>query len=256
MMRTDGARKTSRVVITRSRTGNEELAGKLRARGFEPVPVDTLEFLPPDDWSEVDAALARLRDFDWLIITSATGAAFLAERMRVLSRPVSWGRKPGVAAVGPSTRASLLKAGVRVDFVPSEYTTRRLAEELPDGRGNDLLLLRASSGEPGFVPALERRGFRVADIPIYTTSPLGGGAAGRASKDADAVIFASPSAVDGFIERLAPAEAKAARGILAVCIGPVTAAAAREKGFGRVVASREHTIEGLLGCLETVGELS
>lgn len=257
MMMHSEARKISRVLITRSKSGNEELAGKLRARGFEPVRMDTMEFLPPADWAGVDAALARLGDFNWLAFTSATGAGFFADRMRTLALPLAWGGKPSVAAVGPSTRAALLKAGARVDYVPSKYTAEKLADELPDGQGNDVLLLRAEAGNPGFVPALEGRGFRVTDVPIYRTSSLAGGAARLPSKEADAVIFASPSAVDIFTEMLGPGEAVAAKDMLAVCIGPATAAAAQAKGFGHVVAPRAHTMEGLLDCLAQVsGEVS
>ena len=120
----EGARKVTKVVITRSRKGNAELARSLRAIGLEPIAVDTIEFLPPEDWSSVDPTLKMLGEFDWLVVTSPTGAEFFTRRMKALSLAVPWSGRPEVAAVGEKTSAALQREGIAVDFVPSEYLTR------------------------------------------------------------------------------------------------------------------------------------
>jgi uroporphyrinogen III methyltransferase / synthase len=246
-----GARKVTKVVITRSRKGNAELARSLRAVGLEPIPVDTIEFLPPEDWSGVDASLKTLGDFDWLLITSPTGAEFFARRMRDLSLAVPWSGRPSVAAVGEKTSAALQEAGIKVDFVPTQYLTRALAEQLPRGRGTRLLVLRADVGDPEFVTALERGGFAVTDLTIYRTSPVvsvGEVAADPSLADAEAIVFASPSAVEAFMKRHVPATAASemTSRLLAVCIGPVTAKAARDRGFARILTPKTHTIESIV----------
>ncbi len=246
-----GTRKIARVVITRSRKGNAELARKLKALGFEPVPIDTIEFLPPEDWSHVDASLTMLGEFDWLVFTSPTGVEFFAQRMKALSLSVPWRGKPAVAAVGEKTSAALQREGIKVDFVPSEYLTRALAEQLPRGLGKRLLMLRADIGDPEIVATLERGGFRVDDLAIYRTSSVAASDDDEiepALEEADAIIFASPSAVEAFMRRLDSASAASAltKRLLAVCIGPVTAAAARERGFERILAPKTHTIESLV----------
>lgn len=243
--------KIAKVVITRSRKGNAELANRLKAIGLQPIAVDTIEFLPPQDWSSVDASLRRLADFDWVLFTSSTGAEFFARRMKALSLPVPWSGMPEVAAVGEKTRAALQGEGIRVGFVPSEYLTKALAEQLPRGRGDRLLVLRADLGDPELASVLERRGFRVTDLTIYRTSSVA--EAEDESKvpelgDADAIVFASPSAVEAFMRRFVPAAAgsEMTRTLLAVCIGPVTAKAARDSGFQRILAPKTHTIESLV----------
>ncbi len=246
-----GARKVTRVVITRSRKGNAELADALRAIGLEPVPVDTIEFLPPEDWSQIDASLTRLGEFDWLLFTSPTGVEFFVQRMKTMSLPLPWSGRPEVAAVGEKTSAALLSEGIGVGFVPAEYLTSALAEQLPRGRGKRLLVLRADVGDPELVATLERGGFQVTDIAIYRTSPVEGGeeeSRGAAVAGADAIVFASPSAVEAFMKRLESAATAPAltKRLLAVCIGPVTAKAARKRGFERVVAPKTHTIDGLV----------
>ena len=245
-----GARKISKVVITRSRRGNAELAKTLRGLGFDPVPVETIEFLPPEDWSLVDASLARLGKFDWLLFTSPTGVEFFAQRMRALSLPLPWSGKPEVAAVGEKTSAALQREGIKVGFVPTEYLSLALADQLPRGRGKRVLVLRADIGDPEVVTTLEHGGFRVTDLAVYRTSSVGGGgeeATDSAVAGADAIVFASPSAVEAFMRRFdSTATGSLTKRLLAVCIGPVTARAARQRGFARVIAPETHTVEGLV----------
>jgi len=246
-----GSRKITKVLITRSRRGNEELASSLQAIGFEPVPIETIEFLPPEDWSSVDARLKRLREFDWLLFTSATGVEFFATRMRALSLPVPWSGNPEVAVVGEKTSSAVESMGVSVAFVPSAYLVRALVEQLPRGRGTRLLMLRADIGDPEAVATLERAGFRVTDLAIYRTSLVAEGERGAnepALRGADAIVFASPSAVDAFSRMLGSGAAASGlkKGLLAACIGPVTAKAAREHGFDRIVMPKTHTVESLV----------
>jgi uroporphyrinogen-III synthase len=244
------ARKIAKVVITRSREGNEELARSLKAIGLAAIPIDTMEFLPPEDWSDVDVRLKGLGEFDWLILTSPTGADSLARRMQELSLEVPWIGRPLVAAVGEKTSAALQAEGFKVDFVPSVYLTSALAEQLPRGRGSRLLILRADIGDPEFAASLKRGGFEVTDLTIYRTSAIGldEGAVEVALREADAIAFASPSAVGAFMKRLDShgADSALTRRLLAVCIGPVTAKAARDHGFERIIMPKTHTIDGLV----------
>jgi uroporphyrinogen-III synthase len=254
-----GTRAIRKVVVTRSRKGNGELAGRLSALGLEPVAIDTIEFLPPDDWSSVDAELSNLAEFDWLLFTSVTGVEHFAKRMRSLSLSLPWHGRPVVATVGEKTAAALRMEGVEVEFVPSVFVTRALAEELPRDRGNKILILRADNGDPEAASILERAGFQVHDLTVYKTSAISAAADdafGAGLRDADAIVFASPSAVDSFMGQagLGPTESSMAKGLLAVCIGPVTEGAARRHGFNRVITSKTHTIDGLLMALKAAVE--
>jgi uroporphyrinogen III methyltransferase / synthase len=239
------ASKRRRVLITRSRGGNEELARRLDEMGFEPVSIETMTFSPPEDWSAVDDSLKRLRQFDWLIFTSAKGAEFFARRASELSIRVPWRGKPAVAAVGEKTRAALRKAGVKVRFVPSEYLGETLAVELPSDRGEEALLLRAHISSPVMTRVLKNRGFRVEERAIYRTL-LSKEAAEPNLRDIDAIIFASPSAVEAFSSMVDLRALERARTLLALCIGPVTAQAARARGFARIATPRAHTFDGVL----------
>ena len=240
--------QTMKVVVTRSKEGNADLTRKLTALGFRVVAVETMSFLPPEDWLEIDASLSNLPHFDWLVLTSAIGADHFIQRMRDLSLELPWKGKPAVAAVGAKTSEALGREGIRVDFVPSEYLTRVLADELPRNVGKKVLLLRADIADPAVVASLTYNGFHVYEHAIYRTTPEGTRVATEELADVDAIIFASPSAVRGFVATQSPTALSSmkTKGVLAACIGPVTAKAAKESGFEHILTSRIHTFDGLI----------
>ncbi len=250
-MMSSGNAARKRVVLTRTKEGNEEFAPKVRALGFEPISVECLELLPPRDWSPIDSSLMAIGTFDWLVFTSGRGASLFRERMDFLGLDLRWHGRPSVAAVGEGTARELRESGVPVAFVPSEFLTRKLASELPLGETNierqRVLLLRADMGDPKMVDVLARRGFEVVEHAIYRTEALSsGGVALAGLEGADAILFASPSAVEGFTSRLGGKGSSVMKRKLAGCIGPVTAKSAMEHGFERIVAPKAHTFEALL----------
>jgi uroporphyrinogen III methyltransferase / synthase len=69
----------------------------------------------------------------------------------------------------------------------------------------------------------------------------------------DAVVFASPSAVDNMAERFERENGDwdDVRKACVACIGPVTLAAAERRGLQVQVQAGEHTIPALVDALET-----
>lgn len=212
--------------------------------GFEPISIDTLAFLPPLDWSLVDEALRGLSNFDWVVFTSVTGVKFFVERMKALHLPLPWNDKPRVAAVGERTSKTLTEIGVTVGFIPSRYLTKSLGEELPSGEGQTVLLLRADIADPVISNLLHERGFKVHEHPIYRTTHPTQGAAGLTG--VDSVAFASASAVDGFCRAIPDEELMRLKEKRAFCIGPVTAEAAKQRGFRNTVVPSVYTFDALL----------
>lgn len=250
--RAQGVNNINKVVVTRSMEGNLKLGARLRSMGFEPIPVDTMRFVPPSDWSEVDKCLRRLDDYDWLLFTSRIGALAFVERMKALRLPLPEGGRPAVAAVGPKTAEPLIHEGLGVNFVPSSYLTQAMAEELPLDRGRMVLMLRADIADPSLGRSLGAAGFRVTEQAIYRTSTERRSTPREPElDDADAIVFGSPSAVEGFVSRLSKPSllSLTSRGILAVCIGPVTAKSARDRGFTNQLVPTTHTFDAVLDAL-------
>ena len=72
------------VVVTRARAAGGSFAAGLRALGAEVIEFPTIEIVAPDSYAAIDAALARLASFDWMLFTSASGVERMFERMRTL----------------------------------------------------------------------------------------------------------------------------------------------------------------------------
>src|SRR5258706_15859126 len=113
-----------RVVVTRPQAQAAPLLDALRAEGFEPVACPVIETETIDD-GPIDVS-----GYDWVIVTSANGAAELAARRR--------GELSRVAAVGETTAAALAAHGIAVDFVPSLASQEGLVAELPQPVGRAL----------------------------------------------------------------------------------------------------------------------
>ncbi|HEY5004273.1 MAG TPA: uroporphyrinogen-III synthase, partial [Ktedonobacteraceae bacterium] len=81
-----------RVLVTRTRAQASVLSEQLRDLGATPIEFPTIRIVPPQDWSELDAALKRLYEphedsasfYNWLVFTSANGVTICCERLRIL----------------------------------------------------------------------------------------------------------------------------------------------------------------------------
>lgn len=228
-----------RLLVTRPASQCEALGTTLREAGFEPLCVPTVGIVAPADGS-LDAALARIDDFDWVIVTSSNGVPPLVSRLPATVR---------VAAVGPTTAAALVGAGIRVDHVPDDFVSAAVPMGMGDVEGCRILLARADAATPQLHGALIRRGAHVTEAIAYRTiegppesrEPLQAALAAGV----DGIVFSSGSAVRGLLALLNADEQERAKGIAALCIGPVTAEQAGASGFEVAVVAADHTGIGL-----------
>ncbi len=232
-----------RVLVTREPGGPGVLAGELRARGIEPVVVPTIELRPGAPGGPLDAAVAGLSAYAWVVVTSATGADAVAEAARRAGRDLSSAR---LAAVGAATADALATHGAPASFLPGRATGAALADELPLAPGDRVLLARADAADGALPARLRERGAVVADVAAYHTveapeasrRPL---RALFADGGVDAIVFTSGSTVRGLLALLPPLERRAALRTPACCIGPTTAAVARQAGFVQVTAAESQS---------------
>ncbi len=245
-----------RVLVTRTADQAAAFSQKLRAAGFAPVEFPTIQ-LQPLPWEPLDAALAMLPGFDWLIFTSVNAADFFLRRAD--ERAVSLARLPRVAAVGSATTARLAARGIAIDFMPDEFVGTELVLGLGDLTGQKVLLPRAKIGRPEITDLLQAQGAELVEVPLYDTvtavpSPE---MLAELSKAFAALTFTSPSSVRNFYKIVTANADQLTRPVdtllrqaLIVCIGPVTASAAAEVGLPDALVPAEYTIEGMVALLE------
>ena len=121
-----------RILITRARHQAGRLAEALEAQGAEVLRLPTIEIVPPETYAHLDAVLEVISGFDWLIVTSANGAAALADRMQFLRMPPERLKHLQVAAIGPATAAALGRIGLKVSAMPEEYVAEAVVAMLKE----------------------------------------------------------------------------------------------------------------------------
>jgi uroporphyrinogen-III synthase len=238
------------IVVTRPQEQAGELIDLLEARGALTVRAPAIEIFPARARA-LDRAARDIADgrFAWVLLTSRAGVEALADALaeRAVGPSDVVAR---IAAIGEGTAEALRARGYEPALVPRTFTTEALGAALPKGDGT-VLLARADIAPPELDEAVAAKGWRVERIDAYRTRrvrslPPAAAQALRAG-GVDALTFTSASTVDGFV-----AAARSLELPRAVCIGPVTARAARDHGLRVAGVASPHTIEGLVTRLERV----
>jgi uroporphyrinogen III methyltransferase / synthase len=238
-----------RVVVTRARAQAGELVGRLAALGAATVEVPAIEIVDPEDGgAALAAAVARLGDYDWLVLTSPNGARRLLDALNRAGRDARALAGVGLATIGPGTAAALACARLVPDLVPPRFVAESLLDAFPEKGGGTgrVLLVRAAVARDVLPAGLAARGWDVDVVDAYRTEPVPLSAAQAAAlAEAEIVTFTSSSTVANL---LAAAGGRPLPPVVAA-IGPVTAATAREHGLDVAVEAEVHTIDGLVDAL-------
>lgn len=244
------------VVVTRTREQSADLTEPLQALGAEVVACPVIEVIDPPDFSVIDEAVTRLREYDWVVFTSTNAVRRFFARLEALGVSPDGLREPLLAAVGESTAKVLAKNGFTADFVPPmSFRAEALAEEFVSrgvGPGWHVLIPRALEAREVLPETLRALGAIVDVAPVYRTVPArpcddvvdrlrGGGF--------DAVTFTSPSTVRNFLLLLRnvgldPDDVMAR--MAAASIGPVTTKALEDAGYSATVEAQPSTVPELV----------
>lgn len=236
-----------RVLVLRPEKQAGDLAERIAARGGQPVVVPSVEILPPLDWTGIDDALARSDSFDWLVFTSVNGVESIFSRIRALQNKSSQITSK-VAAIGPATKNALEERGIKVNWMPTRFTTRCIADELPV-QGTRVLLVRADVANTDLEDALRGRGFEVSRVDAYRTNPINAEAIREAiTSGVDVIALTSSSIVQSLIA--AAQDPKLLDGVAVCSIGPATSEACQDAGLEVTVEAEDHTTSGLLEAIE------
>jgi len=221
------------ILLTRPAGDADPMAGTLEHAGYRVHTVPTVAI------NRLDFARPAFARYDWVVVTSASGVDALGD----LPEGPRW------AAVGPATARALRARGIEPALVPEESNGLALANAFPDASGKHVLLIRAAAADQDLPERLRERGAMVDELAAYATveGPASSAerlAAALADVDLSAVVFASGSAVRGFIALGGSAA------LPAIVIGPRTARVARELGFRVIAEARAQSSEALVAAID------
>ncbi|HZE21542.1 MAG TPA: uroporphyrinogen-III C-methyltransferase [Desulfobaccales bacterium] len=244
------------VVVTRSRQQASRLVAVLSAAGARCLEVPTIEIAPPADFAPLDAALAQLSRYDWLIFTSDNGVQAFMERLYHMGLDVRTLGQVRLAVIGPATAQALRDFGLVADVVPDTFQAEGLLAVLAPRLlgGTRLLLARAEQARDVLPQGLRQIGAKVDVVPVYravpplTVPPEAAGelAAGRV----DLLTFTSSATVHNFVGLVGKERFQELAGKAAVAsIGPITTATLSEYGVTPQIEPDAYTIPALAAAI-------
>lgn len=246
---------TRRVVITRPARQAEGLAAAFRDAGYTVDLLPLLEVVAPEDPGPLDEALARLSDFDGVVLTSANAVPPLAERLEG-----AWPDGVWIATVGSATTRRVREAGWTVDFEPEDSRAEGLVAELgPNVAGARLLLPQAADARPTLERGLRDVGAEVTVAVAYDKRlPPDSLANARelfSSRDPGWVTVTSPRIGRHLVELLREVwgdEAWESRKghLRLVSIGPVTSRSLRKLGLEPAAEATEPSNRSLVAAAQ------
>jgi uroporphyrinogen-III synthase len=241
-----------RVLTTRASRQSGGLAEPLREMGAEVIEIPTIEIKPPASYKALDAGLANIARYDWLILTSVNGVEALFARLKKLRiAPASLGHLQ-VAAIGPATQREIEKQGMKVAVTPDRYVAEAVVEALTGKtEGKRVLLVRAKVARDVLPTELRKAGAKVDVAEAYETH-IPKGAKEKLNRlfcndslRPDIVTFTSSSTATNFLALLEKDHWHGLREIWLASIGPVTSDTLRQAGFKPNIEAVEYTMEGL-----------
>lgn len=244
-----------RVLVACSPQKLEALVAGLTSMGAEVQPLQVIQISEISDRKAVNAALAQLETYSWIVFTSSYGVLFFSRYLHELGAVRS---RPRVCAVGPVTAATARQCGFEVSLVPEDFVAEGILHALALQQGGihglagmRILLPRAKEARDVLPRELSAAGAIADIVPCYETVP--GEIDDKALRQirerrTDLLVFTSSSVVRNFVTLLSQNDE--GRTILnsatVAALGPVTAQTVESFGKKCDIVPVENTIPSLL----------
>jgi len=246
-----------RIAVTRAREQAPELSGKLLALGAEVIELPLIHVSKHIEKDPLADVMLELGGYDWAVFTSANGVRFFMEEFMRLFDDI---RSLGLlrfACIGDTTAAAIRGFHLRVECQPKVATAEALAEELVATGSLDsarVLVITGNLNRDVIVTKLEEARAIVDCLQVYKTEKTDlsaePAAADFRARGADAMLFASSSAVQSFVDQAASLKlGKDAKRPLAGSIGPQTSETMKKVGMPIDFTAKTPSLDSLVEAL-------
>lgn len=240
------------IVITRARKQASGMAAQLAELGADVLQFPTISIRALDDYARVDAAIAQLSSYQWLVFTSVNGVAHFWHRLNAQGHDTRALAHCRIAAIGPATAQALQDRGIIPNSIPKAYIAEGvIAELLACGMtGQNVLIPRAREAREVLPDELAKAGAIVHVLPVYETMPDHGNKnlvlerlhQGRIH----AITFASSSTVHNFLDCIPAETLRQYPNVRLAAIGPITAETLKKHGLPCHIQPDTFTIPALV----------
>jgi uroporphyrinogen-III synthase len=246
-----------RIAVTRAREQASELAGLLAGLGAEVVELPLIRVskdIPREILAEV---MQDLGAYDWIVFTSANGVRFFFEEFFRLFDDLRALGLLRFACVGEGTARAITALHLRIECQPATATAEALADELIATGSLDsakILVVTGNLNREAIVQKLEGARAIVDCLQVYKTEKTDltadPAAADFRARGADAILFASSSAVQSFVDQAAALKLEpGATRPLAGSIGPQTTETMKQAGVPVDFSARTPSLDALVEAL-------
>jgi uroporphyrinogen III methyltransferase / synthase len=246
-----------RIVVTRAREQAGELRKKLESLGADVLELPLIEVRAKADRDTILEIFAEIGHYDWVVFTSANGVRHFFDLFLKGFRDLRALGVMRVACVGEATARLVRALHLEVEICPAGGTAAELAEAMIATGSLDharVLVITGNLNRETLVQNLEEGRAIVDTFQVYenvrtdlTQDPA---AEEFRQHGADAVLFASSSAVHAFAAQAAALQPAA--GIarpFAGSIGPRTSEAMRKAGIRVEFEAKGSNVDALVDAL-------
>ena len=247
-----------RIVITRARAQASGLVAELNRLGAQCIEIPTIRITPAEDTAPLRAAIERIEQYQWLVLTSVNGVKYFFDTLFGMGKDVRALGHLKFACIGPVTKARLADYGIVSDILPETYRAESVIEAFADVdiQGKHVLLPRARKARTILPEELTRMGAVVDEVTSYETRLADDGKETLVDLlndgAVDAVTFTSSSTVTNFMSLLEGQDSDALLdGVTLASIGPITSDTLKSSGFQPTIEADPYTIRALIDALTT-----
>ena len=246
-----------KVLVPRTKEQAGAMSDRLRGYGAVPVEVPTIAVEPPRTPTQMERAIKGLVTgrFEWIVFTSTNAVRAVREKFEEFGLDARAFAGVKIACVGEATAAAVRSFGINPELVPSgEQSSEGLLADFPPFDEildpiNRVLLPRADIATETLAAGLRQLGWEIDDVTAYRTVRAAPPAAeirdAIKSGGFQAVCFTSSSTVRNLVGIAGKPHART----VVACIGPQTAATAREFGLRVDVEPETATVAALVDAL-------
>jgi len=246
-----------RIAITRPREQASELAAKLAGLGAEVIELPLIQVSKDIALDILADVMLELGTYDWVVFTSANGVKFFFEEFRRVFDDIRSLGLLRIACVGDATAKAVTDLHLKVELKPKIATGEALADELIATGSLDsakVLVITGNLNREAVVTKLEAARAIVDCLQVYRTEKTDLGkdpaAVDFRARGADAILFASSSAVQSFVDQAAALKlAPVAKRPLAGSIGPQTGEAMKRLGMPIDFTAKTPSLDSLVEAL-------
>jgi uroporphyrinogen III methyltransferase / synthase len=165
------------ILVTRARAQSEDITGHLEALGAAVIHCPAIEVVPPSSWAYLDASIGKIKEYDWIVFTSANGARFFFRRLcEMRTEGVEALAAHVVCAIGPATARAIEAAGAVAHVTASDSRGEGALTAIIDHVGGDenvrglrFLIPRARVAREVLPAGLRSLGAHVDAVETYQT---------------------------------------------------------------------------------------